>query len=71
LRKFCLLNINIEYIDIDIMAFHQNAAGENFKNPNLGVLGTPATIVDRCGRILIWYLPNLMPYVMQVREILY
>jgi hypothetical protein len=53
------------------MAFHQNAAGENFKNPNLGVLGTPVTIVDRCGRILIWYLPNLMLYVMQVREILY
>jgi hypothetical protein len=51
------------------MSFYQNATGEKFQNPNFGLFDTPTTIVDICGRILIWYLPGLMPYPMQVKDI--
>ena len=31
-----------------------------FKNPVLGDLDEPATIVDRFARIMVWYLPDVL-----------
>ena len=34
---------------------------ENFyKRPKLGVIDKPATVVDKHGKILLWYLPNIL-----------
>ena len=30
-----------------------------FKNPQIGDIDMPATILDRHGRIMVWYLPHL------------
>jgi hypothetical protein len=31
-----------------------------FTNPQLGRVNKPATVVDICGKIIIWYLPGLI-----------
>lgn len=34
-----------------------------FENPNFGDMDEPCTILDRCGRIMLWYLPHIFaPY---------
>jgi hypothetical protein len=38
--------------DLDLMKY--------FKMPNLGLIVDPTTIVDCHGRVLVWYLPDIM-----------
>lgn len=37
-----------------------------FPNPELGAFSVPLTVVDSKGRIVLWYLPGLMPNHQQV-----
>jgi hypothetical protein len=34
---------------------------EHFPALNLGRITTPTTVVDAAGRIILWYLPHIMP----------
>jgi hypothetical protein len=38
-----------------------------FKNPQLGDLDEPATILDRHGHIMVWYLPQIFSMYRVVR----
>jgi hypothetical protein len=50
------------YIGFDADDFHQRyTTGKTFANPNIGFIDVPATFVDSRGRIIIWYLPDLVP----------
>lgn len=55
------------YIGFDIQEFYRkNATGKTFTNPRIGLVDRPATLVDSLGRIVIWYLPNILPENMHV-----
>lgn len=43
-----------------------NTMANAYPNPNIGEVKEPATIVDRDGRLVGWYLPGLLSTDMQV-----
>jgi hypothetical protein len=42
-----------------------------FPTPELGSFEEPTTLVDCCGRILIWYLPGVLDLAANVRKFTY
>ena len=55
-----LINIAV-HLDLDIATCKSKAQFvENSKNISLGHISKPATIVDKYGRILVWYLPKIL-----------
>lgn len=56
--------IFIVHLDLDISQF--NNSKDQFRKHiksakiNLGRISLPTTIVDKCGRVLLWYLPQIL-----------
>jgi len=55
---------NLVYVDFDVEEFanrkNKGLGPSNSKTINLGSLDKPATIVDVKGRIIIWFLPEIL-----------
>lgn len=62
------LIINPVYLPFDAVEFALQNDKSLFEIPNIGLLDVPATIVDRAGRIVLWYLPDLLPNNIHVRN---
>ena len=69
-----MLNPLIVYVPWDIEQYYIKCikAGRDqkhfeFPNPEFGAFSEPLTVVDLKGRIILWYLPGLMPNHQQVR----
>lgn len=66
-KNFNLI-INPVYLPFDAVEFARQSDKSLFEIPNIGLLDAPATIVDRAGRIVLWYLPDLLPHNIHVRN---
>jgi hypothetical protein len=63
--KYCAV-----YIGFDAEEFNRRkVTGESFPNPQIGLVDVPATFVDSRGRIVVWYLPDLLPPHIHVRAL--
>lgn len=68
-----MLNHLIVYVPWDIEEYYAKrvkAGRDNkhfeFSKPGFGAFSQPLTVVDSKGRIILWYLPGLMPNHQQV-----
>jgi hypothetical protein len=64
LNKFIILIINIMssvYLPFDAVEFNGQKDKSLLQIPSIGLLDTPTTVVDCAGRIVLWYLPGLIP----------
>lgn len=50
---------NTRALDDGKSALDDLKLAKHFKNPELGHLDEPATILDRYGRIMVWHLPGI------------
>lgn len=58
------------YIDCSVADLPKGALiSKILKNPHFGSISAPATVVDMRGKILIWYLPNLLSLDQQVNRL--
>jgi hypothetical protein len=63
-----ILILSPVYLPFDAVEFALQSDKSLFEIPNLGLLDIPATIVDCTGRIVLWYLPGLLPNEIHVRN---
>ena len=66
LQIFSRLILSPVYLPFDAIQFHLKKDKSLFPNPNLGLFNVPTTVVDCVGRIVLWYLPGLLPDHIQV-----